>query len=147
GFNWRTVSFFIVGIALLVGSLSLLAAWLDAAETRESAQSGVRNILGLGLRNAARHRGRSVFTASLIAAATFVIVAVAAGRRNPAVEEPVNHAGNGGFVLLAEASTPILYDLNAPQGRADAAFDVTDPEDEALLEQMRVMPFRVRPGE
>jgi putative ABC transport system permease protein len=147
GFNWRTVSFFVVGVALLVGSLSLLAAWLDAAETRGAATSGVRSILGLGLRNAARHRGRSVFTASLIASATFVIVAVAAGRRNPTAEEPVNHSGNGGFVLLAEASMPILYDLNTVAGRANAGIDVTDPQDQALLEAMRVMPFRVRPGE
>ena len=33
GFNWRVVSFFIVGIASLVGSLSLLAWRLDAGES------------------------------------------------------------------------------------------------------------------
>ena len=70
-----------------------------------------------GFRNTARHRQRSTTSVSLIAAATFVIVAVAAGRRNPAVETPDLHSGNGGFRLVAESTEPILYDLNTPSGR------------------------------
>ena len=51
----------------------------------------------LGIRNASRHRSRSLMTTSLIAAATFVVVAVAAGRKNPAVEAPQMNSGNGGY--------------------------------------------------
>ena len=148
GFNWRVVSFFVIGMSSLVGSLSLLSWQLDAGETTGTVRLNLSSVVSLGFRNAARHRGRSVLTASLIASATFVIVAVAAGRRNPAVEEPVNKSGNGGFMLLAEASSPelLLYDLNTRQGRADAGFDL-DEETAPLIEAMRVMPFRVRPGE
>jgi hypothetical protein len=149
GFSWQVVSFFVVGLSALVGTLSLLAWRLDAGEATQSAESSLSDVVRLGFRNAARHRGRSVLTASLIASATFVIVAVAAGRRNPAVEQPVNNSGNGGFTLLAEASSPelLLYDLNTPQGRADAGFAVANDEAAALVEAMRVLPFRVRPGE
>ena len=59
------------------------------------------------MRNAARSRMRSVMTVGLIASATFVIVAVAAGHRNPAVESPEKNSGNGGFSLVAQTSTPI----------------------------------------
>ena len=144
GFSWRVVTFFLVGIASLVGTLSLLAWRLDAGE---SSQSTLSDVVNLGFRNAARHRGRSVLTASLIASATFVIVAVAAGRRNPAVERPVNNSGNGGFTLVAEASTPVRHDLNRSRGRIDAGFDVAETELNRLIESMRMMPFRVRPGE
>ncbi len=147
GFNWRVVTFFLVGVAALVGSLALLAWWLDADRAAAVQGRGVMGMIRLGLRNAARHRGRSVLTASLIASATFVIVAVAAGRRNPAVEAPVRASGNGGFTLVAETSTPIRYDLNTEKGRAQAEMDVSDENAKRQLEQMRVMPFRVKPGE
>ena len=40
---------------------------------------------------------------ALIASATFLLVAVAAGRRNPAVETPDPQSGNGGFLFVAGA--------------------------------------------
>ncbi|MCA9078310.1 MAG: FtsX-like permease family protein [Planctomycetaceae bacterium] len=147
GFNWRVVTFFLVGVAALAGSLASLAWWLDADRAAAVRGQGVMGMIRLGLRNAARHRGRSVLTASLIASATFVIVAVAAGRRNPAVEQPVNASGNGGFTLVAETSTPILYDLNTSQGRAQAGMDLSGESEEQQIDAMRVMPFRVKPGE
>ncbi len=148
GFNWRVVSFFIIGISALTGSLTALSWWLDTDTTRAVSGRGPAAMVRLGLRNAARHRGRSVLTASLIAAATFVIVAVAAGRRNPAVEQPVPASGNGGFTLVAEAATPVLYDLNTLTGRAAAGIEVSgDAVEKRLLDQMHVASIRVRPGE
>ena len=138
GFSWRVMSFFVIGITSLVSLLSLLAWWMDADDLRAGRLSGV---IGLGLRNASRHRGRSVLTASLIASATFVIVAVAAGRRNPAVEEPVNNSGNGGFTLLAESTSPVLYDLNSEEGRVDAGFELSNDATKQRVEEMRVMPI------
>ena len=94
-----------------------LSAWL--AGDRRSAVRG-RGITGssrLGFRNAARHRSRSVLSTGLIASATFVIVAVAAGQRNPAVESPDFNSGNGGFSLVAEATAPLLDSLQTTEGR------------------------------
>jgi hypothetical protein len=100
----------------------------------------------LGMRNAARFRSRSVLTVGLIASATFVIVAVAAGQRNPAVERPEKFSGNGGFTLVAEADNPILYDLNTPAGRDK--LNLSDASTATALKALgRVVPFRVKPGD
>jgi ABC-type lipoprotein release transport system permease subunit len=160
GISWETVTFFVVGITALVASLSGLASWLNADRAAAVRGTGWAALVRLGLRNAARNRGRSVMTASLIASATFVIVAIAAGHRNPAVEAPDPRSGNGGYTLVAEASVPLLYDLNTPEGRSRLGIDVRPAgtaEDavttagsgdaEGLLDSMRVSPFRVKPGE
>jgi putative ABC transport system permease protein len=147
GFSWRVVMFFLIGIGLLTGSLSLLAAVLGSNETVPVRGTGTSGRLRLGLRNAARNRNRSVMTASLIASATFVIVAVGAGQQNPVEEEPRPQSGNGGFTLVAETNIPILHDLNTRSGRSQLGFNVLDEEQMQLLDAARVMPFRVRPGE
>jgi putative ABC transport system permease protein len=102
----------------------------------------------LGWRNAARNRLRSVLTVGLIAFATFVIVAVAAGHRNPAVEQPAIDSGNGGFTFVAESSQPILFDLNSTAGRDKLGFQIDDDETaQEILSQTTVIPFHVKPGE
>jgi putative ABC transport system permease protein len=123
GISWQVVAFFVVGIALLVASLSALSAWLDADKTAAVHGRGFSGDARLGMRNAARHRQRSVMTVALIASATFVIVAVAAGHRNPAVELPDQSSGNGGFTLVAQSSTPLLLDLNSKAGREKLGLD------------------------
>jgi len=148
GFSWQVVAFFVTGIAALVGSLSLFAAWLASDRTTAVQGKGIRALGRLGLRNASRHRSRSLLTASLLASAVFVVVAVATGQKNPAVEAPVKDSGNGGYTLVAETSAPLLYDLNTPAGRAKLGINLTsDPKVEALLSEVRVAPFRVKPGE
>jgi len=154
GFSLRTVTFFLIGIASLTGSLSLLSAWLDADRSTAVRGAGIMGIGRLGLRNASRHRQRSVLTVALIASATFVIVAVAAGHRDPAAEQPDKTSGNGGFTLVGESSTPIVESLNTPAGRAELnlAFDTNSADaneqrSAQLLESMQVVAFRVKAGE
>lgn len=67
----------------------------------------------LAFRNAGRNVGRSVTTIGLMAAASFLIVAVSAFQLDPTEQ------GVGGFDLLAESSEPILIDLNSPEGRRE----------------------------
>ncbi|MBS0201842.1 MAG: ABC transporter permease [Planctomycetes bacterium] len=142
-------AFFGVGILSLVATLSYLSAWLNGAETASSLRGHGTAALGrLGLRNASRQRLRSVMTAGMIATATFLIVTVAAFRRDPTGELPDKASGNGGFTLVAESSTPVLYDLNTPEGRKQ--LQLTAPPDSLAaqaLAAMRVVPFRVKPGE
>ncbi len=152
GLSWAVVAFFIVGMAMLTASLTLLAWLLETGRGFEVRGSGLAGTTRLGMRNAARSRMRSVLTVGLIASATFVIVAVAAGHRNPAVESPDINSGNGGFTLVAESSTPINYNLNTQAGREKVG--LTAPGDSAeakrrrqLLNEMKVLPFRVKPGE
>ena len=131
GFSWQIVAFFMIGMALLVGVLAALAWWLNSDKSAAVSGGGLAGIGRLGMRNAARHRQRSVMTVALIASATFVIVAVAAGHRDPAVEAPVKSSGNGGFTLYARSSSPILHDLNTKAGREKLGFRLDEQIEQA----------------
>ncbi len=148
GLSWPMVAFFVVGIVSLTSAMFYLSAWLAGDRRSAVRGGGFAGASRLGFRNAARHRSRSVLSTGLIASATFVIVAVAAGQRNPAVETPDFNSGNGGFSLVAETTAPILDSLQTPEGRIKLGISPeADSEDARLLEQMQVYSFRVRPGE
>tara|TARA_R110002111_G_scaffold254461_2_gene320105 strand:- start:6022 stop:9534 length:3513 start_codon:yes stop_codon:yes gene_type:complete len=148
GFSWQTVSFFLVGTLSLVASVFFLSSRLRIESAIPVKGTGNAALIKLGIRNAGRFRQRSVLTTALIASATFVLVSVAAGHRNPAVETPDKNSGNGGFTLVAESSSPLIYDLNTPAGRAKTLVNVPDdPSTQQLLKEMKVVPFRVKPGE
>jgi hypothetical protein len=104
-------------------------------------------LLQLAWRNAARRRQRSVLSTGLIAAATFVITAVAAGHKDPTADRPDKHSGNGGYTLVAEASRPILYDLNTAEGRKQLRLEPKTPEQAAALAALKVAAFRMQPGQ
>ena len=148
GLSWPMVAFFVVGIVSLTSAMFQLSAWL-AGDRRSAVRGrGVTGASRLGFRNAARHRSRSVLSTGLIASATFVIVAVAAGQRNPAVESPDFNSGNGGFSLVAESTAPLLDSLQTTEGRLKLGIaPEPDSADARLLEQMQTYSFRVRPGE
>ncbi len=172
GFSWSTVLFFVVGMSTLTAALCGFAAWLNGDRYASIIGSGQVALLRLSLRNATRQRRRSLLSLALISTATFLLVAVAAGRRNPAVESPHLQSGNGGFLFVAESSTPLIHDLGTPEGRnkldlrdtrraGDASLSV-DPKNAAprsdqstrgltpaarLLDLMTVASFSVRSGE
>lgn len=148
GLSWQVVAFFLCGVMLQTSALMLLNERLKGSEDHPGGGSGVRGLPQLGFRNAARNRSRTVFSVGMIAAATFVIVAVAAGRRNPAAETPDFDSGNGGFALVAESSTPLLSSLNDPAGRRKLGLNLAEGSPEAaLLSDIEAFSFRVRPGE
>lgn len=148
GFSLRTVSFFLVGTFSLIASLSFLSSRLRIESAIPIKGKGTGALIKLGIRNAGRFRQRSVLTTALIASATFVLVSVAAGHRNPAVETPDLNSGNGGFTLVAESTSPLIFDLNTLEGRAKTLINVPDdPSTQKLLNEMKVIPFRVKPGE
>lgn len=142
-------AFFGVGTLTLLATLSVLSAWLNGKETASSSLGRGTAAFGrLALRNASRQRLRSTMTAGMIATATFLIVTVAAFRRDPAGDLPDKKSGNGGFTLVAESSSPILYDLNTADGRKKLQLNAAPGSQAAkALEAMRVVPFRVKPGE
>jgi putative ABC transport system permease protein len=164
GISWQVVSFFLIGISLLVAGLAALSWWLDSDHRSAVRGSGMLGVARLGIRNAARHRQRSVLTVALIASATFVIVAVASGHRNPGSELPDLNSGNGGFTLVAESSSPIIHDLNTAAGRREMKLDFQTQADDAnrrgetelanslqqkadLVAKSSVQSFHVQPGE
>ena len=137
GLSWRVVVFFVLAMALLVAGIAAVAVWLRRDHS-SSIRPGAGAMTKLGMRNAARHRSRSLFTVGLIAFAAFVIVAVAAGRRNPSVEEPQLDSGNGGFLLVGETSQPVLHNLNSEAGREKLGFSADDWPTGVTVQQLRM---------
>ncbi|TXT16874.1 MAG: hypothetical protein FD138_4669 [Planctomycetota bacterium] len=148
GLSWSTVLFFVVGMSTLTAALCRFAAWLDGDRFASIIGSGQIALLRLSLRNATRQRRRSLLSLALIASATFLLVSVAAGRRNPAAEAPDRRSGNGGFLFVAESTTPLIHDLSTPAGRGKLDLSPkSESNDARLLSEMRALSFRVRPGE
>ena len=151
GLNWQVVTFFVAAIALLVSGVSALSLCLQSNHAIP-VTAGFGSMGRMGLRNASRHKSRSLFTVGLIAFATFVIVAVATGRRNPSAEKPDFDSGNGGYTFVAESAQPILHDLNSLDGRAELGIDEaasgqTEVGPAWPSGRVRVDAFRVKKGE
>jgi ABC-type lipoprotein release transport system permease subunit len=134
----QVAGFFGAGGLLLIGGFAGFAAWLQRP-SRGSSEP--RSVFGFGADYARWRPSRSVLSVALIAFACFVLVAVGAFRRDPAGASLARDSGTGGFVLMAEASAPLMHNPNLPDGRAELGLD--DP----LLEQSRVARFRLRPGD
>jgi len=145
GLSWPVVCFFLAGFAWLSAGLLLLQRLLRRRAGDDVSGTELTSLTGLAVANAARNPHRSLLTTALIAFAAFVIVAVAAGRRNPVSEIPDMRSGNGGFSLLAESSLPILFDLNSAAGRQK--LELPENGSGALPPNTRVFGFRMRPGE
>lgn len=113
----QTASFFGAGTLLLAGLITLQWLWLSRPPS-----AGIDGIARLGFRSASHRPGRSVLCIALIASAAFLIVAVEAFRRDTAEPEP-------DFPLMAESVLPLL------------------PENFPRMQGVRLVPFRLRPGD
>lgn len=123
------------GAMVLAAALMFVSGRLKSAGTGRGTQGGFA-IAGLAARNASRNPGRSTLTIGLIAAASFLIVAVSAFRLDPTDE------GAGGFDLVAESGQPIYENLNTEAGRKEMLADGT-----ALLEGGNLFGLRLQPGD
>ena len=143
GLTWQMVCFFLAGFSCLIAGLFILSVMLRRRATAETVDKVESSLRGLALANAARSPTRSLLTTALIAFATFVIVAVGAGRRNPLSETPDVQSGNGGYSLVAETAQPVLFDLNTAEGRSQLNFR---DEQISQLGTATVYPFGMKPG-
>lgn len=116
--DFRAMSFFLGGALLLTGSLFFFSALIRRPTGRTIDSRGWVALVRLAARNARRHPRRSLLTASLLAAATFLLVAVESFRRQPDQEFQNVHGGSGGFNLLAEAAIPLFQRFDDPEGLA-----------------------------
>ncbi len=80
----QAMTFFGGGALLLVACLAGTAAWMGGARHGLVEGGGWWGVARLGVRNAARHRVRSLLTAGLLASAVFLIVSVEAFRQQAA---------------------------------------------------------------
>jgi putative ABC transport system permease protein len=139
-----TLAFFAGGSAVLLAGIAAAAYALRAYAQGHFATHAQGAITQLGLRNAARHPGRSLLIIALIASATFITTALQAFRLAAPADPTDPSGGTGGYTLIAESAAPLPYDLNTPQGRS--ALNMTAASD-VLLAQATCMPFRLRPGD
>jgi ABC-type antimicrobial peptide transport system permease subunit len=124
----QTAAFFGAGALLLIGALLLESAWLHSRGF-----AAIGGHVTLGLRSLTYHPGRSILCIALIASATFLIVSLDAFRRDGST------AGTGGFPLLADSALPLIHDPNTAPGK--------DALGLPPLEGVRIVPFRLRPGD
>jgi hypothetical protein len=137
GTRWAgaVTSFFGGGTLLMAAALFEARAWLSRRGT--SHLSGVPH---LGFRSAAWRPGRSMLSMALIAAATFLIIAVDAFRRDERSSlDP--KSGTGGYPLMAESLLPIVHDPNSASGRESLNLG------DSALRDVRFTPFRLKPGD
>ena len=107
-------AFLAAGALLLAGGIA--ACWSQLRALGRSAGGGL-TLARMGVRAAGRRVGRSVATITLLACGSFLIVAVAAGRSDPAAEAHRRDSGAGGFALVGESASAVYEDLNSRAGR------------------------------
>ena len=106
------------GALVLAAALTVhLAIGCDKVATSSLAGSGAWPIARLAARNGARNPSRSTLSIGLIAAASFLIVALSAFRLDPTAVGAGPDSGSGGFTLVAQSDQPIYQNLNTPEGR------------------------------
>jgi hypothetical protein len=130
------VSWFGVGACLLVSGLALASLWL-----RRPRPARHLSLAGMAARNGAANPGRSLLAVALVACACFVLVTVAANRRDAGEEV---QAGAGGFPLFAESAVPLVQDPGRAAERLELGLSETD---EAELRDVDVLSFYVVPGD
>lgn len=95
-----------IGASLLVCGLALASLWL-----RRPRPARRLTLLGMAARNGAANPGRSLLAVALVACACFVLVTVAANRREAG-------EGDAGFPLFAESAVPVIQDPATEAGLA-----------------------------
>jgi putative ABC transport system permease protein len=127
--------FFGSGAAVLLLLLGEIRHWLRSSGRRTHIGFSLMRLSAL---NTARNPGRSTLTIGLVAAASFLIVAVSAFRLD------TGEAGTGGFQFVATSDQPIDYDLNTTEGRRELGLS---DEANKQLENWRAYSLRVAAGE
>jgi ABC-type antimicrobial peptide transport system permease subunit len=136
-------AFFAAGALVLSASLSAIWMRLRRGAGGSLVSSGGLPLARLAARNAARNPTRSTLTIGLVAAATFLIVAISAFRLDPASQTTSKQSGSGGFTLLA-TSEPIYHSLSTDEGRLELGIPQSAAE---TLDQAKIIPLRVKAGD
>ncbi len=131
-------AFFGSGAMVLAAILLLLWSRFRSGPRSTAEPAANFGLRRLAARNAARNPSRSTLTIGLVAAASFLVIAVSAFRLAP------TQAGTGGFELVAESDQPLLHSLNSPSGRFELGFS---SDDEKRLAACQTYALRVHAGE
>lgn len=131
--------FFGAGAMLLIAGICAAAIVLN--HLARATSSEVLSASAMGVRSSTRRRPRSVATVALLAAGTFMVIAIAANRLDADVDAHQRSSGTGGFALIGETALPVFHDLNTADGRDFFGLNAAD------LQGVSFVPFRVRDGD
>ncbi len=122
------------GFLVLTALLMLVRRWI--ATSTESETAGVSSIPALARSSLLRNPLRSTLTVSLVAVATFLVVAISAFRLAPSDQS------SGGIDFVATSAQPIFADLNGAGGQKEllGKESVLDPA-------TRIYSFRLQAGD
>ena len=98
---------------------------------------GWRPLARLAARGASHRPGRSVLSMSVIACATFILIAVNAFRRDQAVIDTNRRSGTGGYTVMVESLLPMVHDPNSAAGRE--ALNLFDLDPAVAIEPFRLL--------
>lgn len=136
--------FFGCGGAVLVAAVAGVHRWLSrGAAAAPLSRPHVWTWVRMGLRNAPRHRGRSMLIVALLACASFLVVSLAAFRLEGQATT-ARDSGSGGFSLWAESDAPLLVDLSAADGQEQLGLSEAT---RAALHGAEVFCLRLRSGD
>ncbi len=134
--------FFTAGPLLLLGFLAWFSLWTGRGRRRPTV--GLPSLLSMAAANSGRQRGRGLLSASLLAAASFLIVTVASMQHDYRREELDRSSGTGGFALVAQSDIPLHHDLDSDPGR----FELGMPDAATQrLAGVAITPLRLLPGD
>ncbi len=115
-------AFFGAGALLLINSIMICKLLLQYLYRSSSLKK--ITIHSLSLRNIARQQKRSLTSIAILASGIFLVIAVAANRKDPNSTTVNNSDGTGGFSLYGEFTIPFMNDLNAQEIRKEFGLDI-----------------------
>ena len=136
-------SFYGAGAMLLLAGLAFASARLTRlAKSGALGQADRLSLAGLGQRNAARRRRRSMATIGMLACGSFMIASIGVFQKDATIDANEATSGTGGFALMGEAAIAVVHDMNDAGQRADHY-----SLDEELMAGVGFVPFRLRDGD
>jgi ABC-type lipoprotein release transport system permease subunit len=123
---------------MLLTGLAVVSYWYHRPSAGTVHGRGWLPLARLGFRSAASRPVRSALTIAVVAAATFIVIAVDAFRKD-AVVDAGPKSGVGGYALVIESLLPLVHDLGTPAGR--------EATNLMGIDDVRFEPFRLKPGD
>jgi ABC-type lipoprotein release transport system permease subunit len=136
--------FFLSGGMLLLGLLLLFRKNLHRVQTKKQ---DIFSLGRLAQLNLTRNKGRSITVVTLFALGTFLVVSTGSNKLDLFANAQDKSSGTGGFLYFAEASIPVLFDINDTEKRAEEGifetfttvqFSQVDGDDASCLNLNRI---------
>lgn len=132
-----------VGLAIASGLCWLIAGLLFLKLNLDMPVVKPYSLRKLAYKNLSARRGQAILVASLLACASFTLVAVAANARLMTPKDlEKRSSGSGGFSLILTTNTGLPYDLNSKEGRQKLGL----PDDPAL-KSIKAVSFLMQMGD